>query len=276
MFKNKLSKLIRDKNSLLSIGLDVDIEKIPKFLLREKDPLYIFNREIIEATKDIAIAFKPNIGFYEALGIAGWRLLEKTLQLIPSDHIIIADAKRADIYNTSKKCAEFYFENCNFDAVTVSPYMGTDSISAFLEYDTSGVFIVCLTSNDGSCDFQYLNVDDEPLYLKVARKVLEWDLKFGNCGLVVGATHPEDLSSIREIVPTIPFLIPGIGKQGGNLKYSIQYGTDNQASAALINSSRNILYASDKFNFAEAAREAALELNDEINKFRIQKNEFLT
>jgi orotidine-5'-phosphate decarboxylase len=274
MFKKKLSHSIKERNSLLCIGLDPDIERIPSFLLKEKDPLYTFNREIIEATKDITIAYKPNIAFYETLGSEGWHLLDKTLQLIPAECIIIADAKRGDIGNTSRKYAELYFQSYRFDAITVNPYMGFDSISAFMEYENCAVFVLCLTSNKGSCDFQYLNTEGEPLYIKIARQVLEWDLNYGNCGLVVGATHPEDLGSLREMAPITPFLIPGIGAQGGNLQTAVQYGTDESAGCALINSSRSIIYASSDTDFAEGARIAAQNLNKEINEFRRLKENF--
>ncbi len=268
MFKDKLNQLIDKKNSLLCVGLDTDLERIPKFLLSENDPLLIFNREIIQATSDYTAAYKINIAFYEALGVAGWRLLEKTLKLLPGHTVLIADAKRADIGNTSRKYAETFFETYQFDAVTVSPYMGTDSLSPFLEFSDRGVFILCLTSNKGSQDFQYLNIDSEPLYLHVARKAALWNLEYGNCGLVAGATHPEDLSSIREIAPNLPLLIPGIGAQGGNLAMAVQFGTDENGRCALINSSRGIIYASDGPGFAEASKTAARELQNRINEMR--------
>ncbi|UCF65464.1 MAG: orotidine-5'-phosphate decarboxylase [bacterium] len=268
MFKEKLKKYTQNKNSLLCIGLDCDIRKIPPFLLEEDDPLFTFNREIIEATADLAIAFKPNIAFYETLGPTGWHLLEKTLEYIPGDCLVIADAKRGDIGNSARKYADLYFQSYSFDAITVSPYMGYDSIQPFIEYDDKATFVLCLTSNSGSHDFQYLNSGSEPLYLKIARKVSEWNLEKGNCGLVVGATHPENLSSIREVSPQLPLLIPGIGTQGGNLKLTVQYGTDEKGEGALINVSRSIIYASPDENFAEAARDKALEYKHAINAIR--------
>jgi len=271
MFKNKLARLIQEKKSLLCIGLDADIDRIPKFLLKEKDPLLIFNRDIVQATKDIAVAYKPNIAFYESLGYSGWQLLERTLELIPSDCLTIADAKRGDIGNTSRKYAEIFFQKYKFDAITVSPYMGFDSILSFLEFEDRGVFVLCLTSNKGSSNFQYLNIDSEPLYLKVAHRVLQWDLEYGNCGLVVGATHPEDLGSIRDVAMGLPFLIPGIGAQGGNLQMAVQYGTDKQGNCALISASRSIIYASTEADFATVARESAQNLNITINRIRKQK-----
>ncbi len=268
MFKDRLNQIIEKKNSLLCVGLDPDIELIPKFLLQDSDPLFTFLKEIIEVTRDVAVAYKPNIAFYETLGISGWRLLEKVLEIIPSDVLLIADAKRADIGNSSRKYAELFFHNYKFDAVTVSPYLGQDSIIPFMDFEDRGVFVLCLTSNKGSLDFQYLNIDAEPLYLRIARKVTEWNLRSGNCGLVVGATHPEDLGSIRDAAPGLPFLIPGIGAQGGNLKTAIQFGTNPNGSGALINAGRSILYASQEMDFAEAAEESAKNLNEQINNYR--------
>lgn len=268
MFKERLDNLITKKNSLLCVGLDSDLRKIPDFLLREEDPLFIFNREIIQATADFAIAYKPNIAFYESLGAPGWYLLEKTLDLIPSELLTIADAKRGDIGHSSQKYAELFFETYQFDAITVSPYMGYDSILPFLSYADRETFLLCLTSNSGSLDFQYLNVDSEPLYLKIARKAVEWNLQTGNCGLVVGATHPEDLGSIREVAPNLPFLIPGIGTQGGNLQMAVQYAYEVGGGAIIINVSRSILYASSQKDFANAARQAAQEIVRQINELR--------
>jgi len=271
MFKDRLNQIIEKKNSLLCVGLDPDIELIPKFLLQDADPLFTFLKEIIEVTREMAVAYKPNIAFYETLGISGWRLLEKVLEIIPSDTLLIADAKRADIGNSSRKYAELFFHTFNFDAITVSPYMGQDSIIPFMDFEDRGVFVLCLSSNKGSLDFQYLNIDAEPLYLRIARKVAEWNLRSGNCGLVVGATHPEDLGSIRDAAPGLPFLIPGIGTQGGNLKTAVQFGTNQDAGCALINASRSILYASPETDFAEAAEEAATNLNEQINYYRQSK-----
>ncbi len=268
MFKETLSQLVAKKNSLLCIGLDSEIDRLPPSLLSTEDPLYIFNQKIIEATRDIAVAYKFNIAFYESLGIPGWELLKKTLDLIDRNVLVIADAKRGDIGNSSRKYAETFFNVFNFHAVTVSPYMGYDSVLPFLEYHDKCIFVLCLTSNEGALDFQYLNVGEEPLFLKVARKVNEWNLQYGNCGLVVGATHPEDILSVREAAPTLPFLIPGIGFQGGNLYYSVRYGTDAQQEMALIHSSRTIIYASSGEDFAERAREEAIRLRDEINRIR--------
>ncbi len=273
MFKTRLNELIQKKKSLLCVGLDTDLEKIPNFLLGEVDPLYIFNKAIIEATHDYAVAFKLNLAFYESLGLPGWELLERTLEEIPKDVLIIADAKRGDIENTGKKYAEAFFKTYPFDAVTVSPYMGMDSVVPFLEYEHKGVFILCLTSNAGSMDFQFLKVENEPLYLKVARKALEWNFLYGNCGLVVGGTHPQETKEVRDLAPGLPFLVPGVGSQGGNLEQVIKYATDEKGQSTLINASRTILYASSERDFAEAARVQAKHLRDQINMFvSVQKN----
>ncbi len=271
MFKEKLNELVAKKNSLVCVGLDSDLDRIPKFLWKEEDPLYIFNREIIRATSDFVTAYKPNIAFYESLGREGWVLLERTLELIPDDVLVIADAKRGDIGNTARKYAETFFKSYDFDAVTVSPYMGFDSVTPFLDFSEKAVFILCLTSNPGSRDFQYIMGEtNEPLFLSVARRTVEWNLEYGNCGLVVGATHPEDLGNIREAAPGLPFLIPGVGSQGGNLKMAVQFGTDREGKGALINASRSVIYAAPDKNFADAARKSVLRLNEQINQFRIK------
>jgi len=273
MFAKKLNELIRTKRSLVCIGLDSDIEKIPSFLHAELDPLYSFNKAIIEATSDYAVAFKLNIAFYESLGLPGWELLERTLALIPNNVLVLADAKRGDIENTAYKYAQTYFKTYNFDAITISPYMGMDSVTPFLEFEDKGVFILCLTSNAGATDFQFLNVENEPLYIKVAQKAVSWNFLYGNCGLVVGGTHTHEIKEIREAAPELPFLVPGIGVQGGNLEKVIEYATDKSGQSALINSSRTIIYASADHYFAEAARERARSLRDQINRLvGIQKN----
>jgi len=273
MFSENLKKLTKSKKSLLCIGLDSDIERIPSFLLSEVDPLFTFNKEIIEATQDFACAYKLNIAFYESLGMPGWELLEKTLSVIPKEIIIIADAKRGDIGNSSRKYAETFFKTYPFDAITVSPFMGFDSVEPFLEYKDKGIFILCLTSNSGSQDFQHLMVDGEALYLKIANKAVEWNFDFGNCGLVVGGTHLKEIEKVRSAALDLPFLVPGIGTQGGNLEHAVRYATDEHGLSALINASRSILYAGSELNFAGKARERAKQLRDQINMFvRIYKN----
>jgi orotidine-5'-phosphate decarboxylase len=272
MFTSRLNELIQKKKSLLCVGLDTDIEKIPGFLLAEVDPLYEFNKAIVEATHEYAAAYKLNIAFYESLGLPGWELLERTLALIPPNVLLLADAKRSDIENTGKKYAEAYFKNYNFDAITVNPYMGMDSVTPFLEYEGKGVFILCLTSNAGAVDFQFLQVEGEPLYLKVAQKILEWNFLYGNCGMVVGGTHTGELKEIRSLAPNLPFLVPGIGAQGGNLEKVVADATDERGLSTLINASRTILYASPERNFAETAHERAKHLRDQINMLVVHKN----
>jgi orotidine-5'-phosphate decarboxylase len=266
MFIDKLNNLILKKKSLLCIGIDTDIEKIPSFLLSELDPLYRFNKAIIEATKDFAVAFKLNIAFYESLSIPGWELLEKTLSIMPSDVLVIADAKRADIANTSKKYAETFFRSYPFDGITVSPYMGFDSILPFLNFQNKGIFILCLTSNSGAQDFQFLKVENEYLFQNVARKVVEWNFQRGNCGLVVGGTHTDQMKLVRQIAPNLPFLVPGIGKQGGNLELAVKYSTDSKGLSSLITASRSVIYASSDEEFADSSRQSAKHLKDQINR----------
>ncbi|RMG68441.1 MAG: orotidine-5'-phosphate decarboxylase [Calditrichaeota bacterium] len=266
MFLEKLNTIISTKKTLLCVGLDPDIEQIPPFLLSKLDPLLYFNQKIVEATGPYAAAYKLNLAFYEALGIAGWDLLEKTLALLPEDAVVIADAKRADVPNTSRKYAEAYFKTYGFDAVTVSPYMGLDALEPFLEHEDRGIFVLCLTSNPGSADFQQLPVNEDPLYLKVAERVMEWNFIYGNCGLVVGGTHFNEIERIRSVAPSLPFLIPGVGAQGGNLEWAVRYGTDERGLGALINASRSILYASQDRDFDRAAAEKARALRDQINQ----------
>jgi orotidine-5'-phosphate decarboxylase len=266
-FNSKLISISRIKESLLCVGLDTDIKKIPEFLQQTSDPIFEFNSGIIQATKDLVCAYKINLAFYESLGKYGWEALERTLNIIPNDVIVIADAKRGDIGNTSALYARAFFETYNFDAITVNPFLGYDSIQPFLEYKDKGVFILTLTSNSGSKDFQYLRVNDKPLYITVAEKILEWN-KYGNCGLVVGATHPEELSLVRSLVPDCPILIPGIGAQGGDLESTIKHGCNKDGELALINLSRAVIYASNKKDYADAAYKVALNYYNTIKEYR--------
>ena len=277
MFSETLNNLIKEKKSMLCVGLDTDIEQVPSFLLSEVDPLFFFNKEIIEATFEYVCAYKLNLAFYESLGMPGWELLEKTLAVIPKEILIIADAKRGDISNTSRKYAETFFKTYSFDCITVSPFMGLDSLEPFLEYKDKGIFILCLTTNSGAQDFQRLQVEGETapiaLYLKIARKVVEWNFNYGNCGLVVGGTQLNEIEGVRKVALNLPFLVPGIGTQGGNLELAVKYATDDKGFSAIINASRSIIYASSEMNFAEVARKRAKHLRDQINMFvRIHKN----
>ncbi len=259
-FIDKLLSAGRRNKSLLCIGLDPDVTLMPKVDLLE------FNKAIVDATADLACAYKPNLAFYEALGIDGLKVLQKTIEHIP-DHIpVIGDGKRGDIGNTAKAYAKALFETFGFDAATVSPYLGYDSVEPFLGYGDKGIFILCRTSNTGAADFQSLvDAQGRPLYEAVARKAKNWDTR-GNIGLVVGATYPDELKAIRQLCPEMPLLIPGIGAQGGDLASAVKNGIDARGEKAIIAISRQILYASKGKDFAQAARHNAQGLRDAINK----------
>jgi len=258
-FITKLANTARKNNSLLCIGLDPNPDLMPKVDTLE------FNKAIIDATYDLVCAYKPNLAFYEALGIEGLTILEKTVAHIPGDIPIIGDAKRGDIGNTAKAYAKALFSILGFDAATVNPYLGFDSIEPFISYQDKGVFILCRTSNPGAMDFQDLRCDTgSSLYETVAHKAKEWNI-YGNIGLVVGATYPEELKKIRSICPEMPLLIPGIGAQGGDLALVVKYGVDAQGEKAVINVSRQVLYASRERHFAEAARNTAEKIRNQIN-----------
>lgn len=266
-FVEKLLHISEKNNSLLCVGLDTDIEKIPEFLQKEDDPMFSFNKKVVDATSDLVCAYKPNMAFYEARGARGWQTLKRTCQYIPQEIPIIIDAKRGDIGNTARMYAKTIFNDLKGDASTVNPYLGEDSLSPFLAYEDKCAFILCLTSNKGAADFQLQKINDKPLYELVAEKILKWNKK-GNCGLVVGATYPEQLRRIREIVGKLPILIPGIGAQQGDVEKTVRSGTDDEGNLAIINSSRGIIYASSGEDFADAAREKAKSLRDRINLFR--------
>ena len=269
-FIEKYLNISQKNSSFLCIGLDSDLNKIPKFLLKQKDPLFEFNKKIIDATADLVCAYKPNIAFYEVWGIKGIASLKKTIKYIPKNIPVILDAKRGDIGNTNRMYAYEIFEYFGADATTVSPYLGFDSISPFIEYQDKLTFVLCLTSNPGAKDFQLLKLSFKPLYKIVAQKVKSWN-KNRNLGLVVGATFPQQLKEIRGIVGNLPLLIPGIGAQGGEIKKVVKYGTDRDGKMAIINSSREIIFASNGKDFAQKAREKALELNKKINQALKQK-----
>ena len=261
----QLTGNIRAKRSFLCIGLDSEIEKIPSFLLRAKDPVFEFNKRIIDATAKYAVAYKPNLAFYECNGIKGWKSLELTLRYIKQtypDIMVIADAKRGDIGNTSKMYAKAFFENYDFDAVTVAPYMGEDSVAPFLSYQGKWVILLALTSNKGADDFQYHNEDG----IKLFERVLSLSKKWGNQGnmmYVVGATRAEMLKEIRQIVPDHFLLVPGIGAQGGSLLEVAKYGL-NSNCGLLVNSSRGIIFAGNSTDFDKIAEQKALELQREM------------
>lgn len=257
MERSELIDLINLKKSFLSVGLDSDLTKIPKHLLDKDDPIFEFNKGIIDATHDITPCYKINIAFYEAMGIKGWETLAKTLDYIPDDIFTIADAKRGDIGNTSKKYAEAFFKEFNFDAITVAPYMGRDSVEPFLDFSGKWVILLALTSNKGSKDFQFIQQpDSEHLYESVLRISQLWG---DNIMYVIGATHPEEFKNIRSIVPKHFLLVPGVGAQGGSLEGVCKYGM-NEDVGLLINSSRGIIYASDGDDYGVSARTSALKL----------------
>jgi orotidine-5'-phosphate decarboxylase len=266
VFTQRIREIQIKQNSLLCIGLDVDVDKIPTHLQSMENPTLEFNRQIIEATHDLVCAYKPNLAFYETMGESGITTLRETLKLIPKSVLTIGDGKRGDIGNTAERYAKSLFDDFGFDSVTVNPYMGFDSIEPFLKNSEKGVFVLALTSNSGSKDFQRLKVGTQPLYEKVVRNTKKWNMK-KNIGLVVGATHPKELQRIRKIVPDMPILIPGIGKQGGDLKSAIRYGCDKNGQLAIINASRSIIYASSGENFAEAARTEAKKMIEEMRLY---------
>jgi len=273
LFEDKLLDASRRRSTLVCVGLDIDARRMPAHLGSEPKQLLAFNRAIIEATSDLVCAYKPNLAFYEALGLEGWALLRATLAAIPQDIPVIADAKREDVGNTAAAYAQAVFDGFGFDAVTVSPYLGQDAVMPFLEWKDKGILVLCKTSNPGSAEFQDLLVQPQdgseprPLYEVVASRVLAWN-RHGNCGLVVGATYPAQLQRIRQMAPEMPLLIPGIGAQAGDLESTVRNGVDSNGLRAIINSARGVIYASSGRDFTGAARQATRELRDAINRIR--------
>ena len=266
-FIEKLIKATTTNKSLLCIGLDPDPERMPG-----KTGVLDFNKAIIDATADLVCAYKLNLAFYEAMD-EGMVDLKRTIKYIPDNIPVIGDAKRGDIGNTARAYAVALFDNLGVDAATVNPYLGTDSIGPFIQYRNKGIFILCRTSNTGALDFQSLKCQTErgsrTLFEIVALKASQWNT-YGNVGLVVGATYPEELKLIRLQHPDMPLLIPGIGAQGGDLASAVSYGIDARGEKAIINSSRQIIYASKEKDFAAASREVALTLREQINQYRIK------
>lgn len=270
MTKQELKQQIFAKKSYLCVGLDTTLERIPKHLLKEEDPIFSFNKAIIDATKDLCVAYKPNIAFYEALGAKGWESLQKTLDYIPKEHFTIADAKRGDIGNTSRLYAKAFFDTMAFDSITVAPYMGVDSVSPFLEFENKWVILLGLTSNKGSQDFQMtMQEDGMPLFEKVMRQAQTWG-SAEQLMFVVGATHPEKFQEIRAIAPNSFLLVPGVGAQGGDLAGLSKYGL-NEDVGLLVNSSRGIIYAGTEEDFAKKSREAALKLQQEMSSILTER-----
>lgn len=272
MTTEQLVAQIHKKKSFLCIGLDTDLDKIPSHLLKAEDPIFSFNKAIIDATQHLCVAYKPNIAFYEAYGLKGWKALERTIDYLNENYpeqFTIADAKRGDIGNTSTRYAKAFFENLNFDALTIAPYMGKDSVEPFLAFKDKHTILLALTSNEGAYDFQTEKLDGVELYKKVL-KTSQLYREASNLMYVVGATKAEYLKEIREIVPNNFLLVPGVGAQGGSLKEVCKYGM-NQNVGLLINSSRGIIYASGEMDFAQRAADKAKlmqqEMAGELKKF---------
>ena len=270
MNKENLIYQINKKKSFLCVGLDTDISKIPNHLLSCEDPVFEFNKQIIDATQDLCVAYKLNVAFYESNGLKGWMSLMKTIEYIPDNLFTIADAKRGDIGNTSAMYAKTFFKSMEFNALTVSPYMGSDSVEPFLKFKDKWVILLALTSNKGSCDFQNIvSKDNNELYKDVISISSEWGSD-KNMMYVVGATKASSLSEIRKLIPDHFILVPGLGTQGGSLKDVAKFGM-NKECGLLVNSSRSIIYSSDNLDFAQAARASALkiklDMEDLLNQF---------
>lgn len=271
----KLVEEIKKKKSFLCVGLDVDLNKIPKHLLTTEDPIFEFNKQIIDATHHLAVAYKPNTAFYEAYGIKGWKSLDKTINYINQNYpeiFTIADAKRGDIGNTSTMYAKAFFEDLNFDSVTVAPYMGSDSVEPFLAFKDKFTIMLALTSNKGGLDFQGKSLtNNEPLYKEVIKTSLSWN-NSKNLMFVVGATKAEYFKGIREIAPDHFLLVPGVGAQGGSLEGVCEYGINKKNIGLLINSSRGIIYASNDESFADAAQKEAKKLQEKMASILAKNN----
>jgi orotidine-5'-phosphate decarboxylase len=281
MTRKQLVQQIQQKRSYLCVGLDTDLTKIPKHLQSHPDAVFEFNKQIIDATQDLCVAYKINTAFYEAMGLKGWEAMEKTVNYIPQEQFIIADAKRGDIGNTSSQYAKAFFETMNFDAITVAPYMGEDSVKPFLEFENKWAIVLGLTSNAGSKDFEQLRLvredtnhgDSGFLYETVLKKVSSWGTN-QNLMFVVGATKASDLEGIRKIIPDHFLLVPGVGFQGGSLKDVSRYGMIKNTSTTaqcglLVNASRAIIYAGEKEDFAAEARAIALQYQAEMAEYLV-------
>lgn len=269
-FLDKLREAARRNNSWLCIGLDSEPAKLPAFLRERHGPHAVleFNRAIIEATSDLVCAYKPNLAFYEMLGPRGLEILYKTRELIPPEIPVIGDAKRGDIENTARAYAKALFEYYRFDAVTVNPLMGFDSVAPFLEYSDKGAFLLVRTSNPGARDFQELNCAGKPLYQRLAEKAREWNTR-KNVGVVVGATAPHELAIARQIIgDEMPILVPGVGAQAGDLEEAVKSSVNSRGELAIITVSRSVIFASQGEDFAQAARKAAQALREAINRAR--------
>lgn len=262
MTKAELIAQIKEKQSFLCVGLDPDLDKIPKHLLQTADPLFEFCKEIIDATHPYAVAYKPNTAFFECHGAKGWESLRKTIAYIPKNCLVIADAKRGDIGNTSGYYAKTFFEHMQADAITVAPYMGSDSVQPFLKFENKWVILLALTSNEGAKDFQLTECSGKALFESVLEKSAQWGTP-ENTMYVVGATRAEDIARVRKLVPDHFFLVPGVGAQGGDLDTVVKYGA-NQQCGLLVNSSRAIIYASSGPDFAIEAKKEALKMQAQM------------
>ena len=268
-FGDRLASAVERHDSLVCVGLDPVPERLPAGISRDADGIVEFNRALIEATADLACCFKPNFAFYGALGGRGVDALQQTIDAVPDDVPVLLDCKAGDIGSTAERWAHMAFVELGAHAITVNPYMGSDAVAPFLDYGDKGIFVLCHTSNPGAADFQRLSVDGAtPLYEHVARETLEWNQAHGNCGLVVGATQAGSMARLRQLAPDLPFLVPGVGSQGGDLEGAIGDGLRADGAGLLINASRSIIFASDGADFAEAARAAAAELRRQINAVR--------
>jgi len=265
MTKEQLVEQIKKKQSFLCVGLDIDLDKIPPHLKKEDDPIFSFAKAIIDSTHEYAVAYKPNLAFFESYGVKGWQAFQKIMEYLNSnfpDHFTIADAKRGDIGNTAKRYAKAFFETYDSDAVTVAPYMGKDAVEPFLTFEGKHAILLALTSNPGAADFQFTNENNEKLFQKVLRTSLTWD-NFDRLMYVVGATKAEALTSIRKLVPDSFLLVPGVGAQGGSLEEVARAGMNSQCGL-LVNSSRGILYRSQTNDFDKAAAQEAGRLQKEM------------
>lgn len=261
-FESKLKSAVA-RGGCLCLGLDTELEKLPAPFAKTPDSVLKFNLEMIEISSPHVAAFKPNLAFYEALGSAGWEILKKTCAAVPKEKIVILDGKRGDIGNTARMYAKAMFSELGGDALTVNPYLGGDSLVPFIENPEKGIYLLCLTSNAGASDFQLFPPAD-PLYLRVARRAAEWN-KNKNVGLVVGATFPQQLASVREAAPGLPFLIPGVGAQGGSLAEAVRHGADGGKIPSLINLSRSVLYASSGADYGQKAEAELKKMKAEID-----------
>lgn len=271
MIEQKLEQIIARNNSLVCVGLDSDVGKLPKHLRGQTNPVFAFNKAIVDATHDLVCAYKPNSAFYEGLGEQGLQELQMTCDYIRQTYpeiVLILDAKRADIGSTNEGYVKYAFDWLGADAITLHPYLGKEALKPFLDRKDKGCIILCRTSNPGAGEFQDLVVDGEPLYLRVARNIaIKWNLN-KNCMLVVGATYPEELAKVREIAPDMTFLVPGIGAQGGDVEKTVKAGLNAKKSGMIINSSRGIIFVSNGSDFAEKAREESSRLRELINNYR--------